>query len=590
MELTSPTPSAALCGVLVDELCRLGVREVVLCPGSRSAPLAYAFHEADRAGRLRLHVRVDERSAAFLALGLAKASGMPAPVVTTSGTAVANLHPAVLEAHEAGVPMLLLTADRPPELRGTRANQTTDQVKVFGGAVRWAHDLETPAVRIGIQQAWRTGADRAMAAALGALGADPGPVHLNIPLRDPLVPADRGQPPWPESLEGRPNGSPWTRVGLDPRTPRWMGGPIPGEGDMITAQPRTLIVLGDLPLRAHAEALRVADHLGHPVICEPFGQAHPDCDVLPCGNRMPHGALLAPLAQRRALRPDRILVLGRLTLSRSMAQLLRLPGVRVEMVTSGTRWPDPGHVLDAVYPWSALRLLCDSELAMEDVAATSEFLRAWSEAAREASERVRPLLDQGWPHGPAVASTLLSALPDESLLFLGSSNGVRDVDAARYADTAQVLASRGLAGIDGCVSTAVGLALATRQPTYALLGDLTFLHDTNGLLIGPGEPLPDLTIVVANDDGGGIFDTLEYGQDAQRRHSPGAFERVFATPTGVRIVDLAAAHAVPYAAACTPEELASAVRERPRGLRIVEVPLARTGRQDFAAALLRAVG
>lgn len=583
------TPSGALSRVLVDELVRLGVREAVLAPGSRSAPLAYALYEADRDGRLRLHVRVDERSAAFLALGLAKATGMPAPVVTTSGTAVANLHPAVLEAHESGVPMLLLTADRPPELRGTRANQTTDQVKIFGGAVRWAHDLETPARRAGQQVAWRTAADRAVTAAVGALGGDPGPVHLNVPLRDPLVPVGDDEPTWPEPLDGRPGGSPWTLVDLDVRTPRWMRESVPGESELLVDVPRTLVVLGHLPDRAHAEALRAADHLGHPVIAEPFGRAQPEADLLPHGSRLPHGAMLAPLADRDELRPERILVLGRLTLSRTLARLLRLPGVRVELVTAGTRWPDPGHVVHAVHPWSALRRLCDVEPRGGRDAGNSEFLRAWSRAAAQAGAAIAPVLRDAWPLGPAVAGALLADLPERSRLFLGSSNGVRDVDVARRGDHATVLASRGLAGIDGCVSTAAGLALASPDPTYALLGDLTFLHDANGLLVGPGEPEPDLTVVVANDDGGGIFGTLEYGEPARLAADRAAFERLFATRTGTRIAEIARGHGVPYTLATTPHELASAVALPPSGLRVVEVPIARDGRRDLDATLLAAV-
>src|SRR6478672_1805530 len=181
-------PSTALATVLVDELARHGVREAVLCPGSRSAPLAYALQEADRAGRIRLHVRVDERSAGFLALGLAKLTRRPVPVVTTSGTAVANLHPAVLEAHHAAVPLLVLSADRPPELRGTGANQTTTQPGLFGGALRWSHEIGAPERRDAQQAGWRSVVSRAVAAATGALGGTPGPVHLNVPLREPLVP------------------------------------------------------------------------------------------------------------------------------------------------------------------------------------------------------------------------------------------------------------------------------------------------------------------------------------------------------------------------------------------------------------------
>jgi len=201
-------PSTALARVLVDELVRGGVREAVLSPGSRSAPLAFALADAEVAGRLRLHVRIDERSAAFLALGLAKASGRPVPVVTTSGTATANLHPAVLEADLSGVPLLLLTADRPPELRGTGANQTVDQLGLYGSAVRLFVELGTPGTRVGDVAAWRSRTCRVLAAALGELGTPTGPVHVNLGLREPLVPD--GADDWAEPLDGRPDGAPWT--------------------------------------------------------------------------------------------------------------------------------------------------------------------------------------------------------------------------------------------------------------------------------------------------------------------------------------------------------------------------------------------
>src|SRR6476469_6514357 len=205
-------PSTALATVLVDELVRQGVRHAVLCPGSRSAPLAYALQQADRAGRLTLHVRVDERSAGFLALGLAKLTRRPVAVVSTSGSAVANLHPAVLEAHHGAVPLVVVSADRPPELRGTGANQTTDQPVLFGRSLRWCHDLGAPARGTGQNPVWRSAVSRACAAAAGALGATAGPVHLNVPLREPLVPRLDAGAPWPDSLEGREGGEPWVRT------------------------------------------------------------------------------------------------------------------------------------------------------------------------------------------------------------------------------------------------------------------------------------------------------------------------------------------------------------------------------------------
>ncbi|MBO0776998.1 MAG: 2-succinyl-5-enolpyruvyl-6-hydroxy-3-cyclohexene-1-carboxylic-acid synthase, partial [Actinobacteria bacterium] len=210
-------PATAFAATVVDELIRCGAAEAVLAPGSRSAPLALALWERAAAGQVRLHVRIDERSAAFLALGLAKASGRPVPLVCTSGTAAAHFHAAVIEADEAAVPLLVLTADRPPELRGTGANQTIDQLKLYGTAVRWFCETGVPEARPGMNAYWRSLACRAWAAAAGTAGGPPGPVHINAPLREPLMPAaatapGEGHSGWPEPLAGRPGGQPWTSM------------------------------------------------------------------------------------------------------------------------------------------------------------------------------------------------------------------------------------------------------------------------------------------------------------------------------------------------------------------------------------------
>ncbi|MBV9095841.1 MAG: 2-succinyl-5-enolpyruvyl-6-hydroxy-3-cyclohexene-1-carboxylic-acid synthase, partial [Streptosporangiaceae bacterium] len=214
-------PATAFGITFGDELARCGLREAVLAPGSRSTPLAMALFSLEAQRRLRLHVRIDERSASFAALGLAKASRRPVAVLCTSGTAAANFHPAVLEADESGVPLLVLTADRPPELRGTGANQTVDQIKLYGSAVRWFCEAGVPERQPGMASYWRSLACQAWAYASGSAGGFPGPVHVNLPFREPLVPGDgRGPSGWPEPLDGRPGGAPWTRPG-----PGWYGGP-----------------------------------------------------------------------------------------------------------------------------------------------------------------------------------------------------------------------------------------------------------------------------------------------------------------------------------------------------------------------------
>ena len=330
-------PSTALATVLVDELVRHGVRHAVLCPGSRSAPLAYALRAAERAGLIELHVRVDERSAGFLALGLAKLTRVPAVVVTTSGTAVANLHPAVLEAHHGVVPLIVVSADRPLELRGTGANQTTVQPGMFGEAVRWSVDAAAPHRAIGEVARWRALATDAVRHATGADGVgEPGPVHLNVQLREPLVPTE--DEPWPESL--------------DERVDDTSGAAPSGEGhshhSVSLDVPRTLVVVGDLPEPDQFDrAVRWAAARGWPVLAEPFG-SHPRNGVVP------HGPLvLSDPAWLNEHAPERVIAVGRLTLSRPVAALLRRPGVRVEAV--GTHaWIVSRPDVQAVHPTSVL--------------------------------------------------------------------------------------------------------------------------------------------------------------------------------------------------------------------------------------------
>jgi 2-succinyl-5-enolpyruvyl-6-hydroxy-3-cyclohexene-1-carboxylate synthase len=528
-------PSTALARVLVDELVRGGVREAVLSPGSRSAPLAFALHDADRAGRLRLHVRIDERSAAFLALGLAKASGRPVPVVTTSGTATANLHPAVLEASHAGVPLLLLTADRPPELRDTGANQTVDQVGLYGGAVRLFAEVGTPERRPGQNAYWRALTCRALAAVTDR----PGPVHLNLGLREPLVPED-GE--WVEPLDGRPDGGPWTAVVAGVTTP-----PV----DDLPA--RTVVVIGDCTGELASAALLLADARGFPVVAEPSSSAW-SAHVVPAAE-----LVLAAPGWLEAHAPERVLVVGRPTLSRVVA---RLVGVApADVVGAHAQWPDPARRAARVLPG----------VPAPDGPADPEWLAGWQQAGAAARKAADEVLSAGGLSEPVVAAEVVAAAG--GLLVVGSSKPVRDLFLAGGREGLRVLANRGAAGIDGTVSTAVGAALAHGHRTLALLGDLTFLHDANGLVLGPDEPRPDLTIVVVNNDGGAIFGLLEQGGP---EHAA-AFERVFGTPHGVDLQALCAATRTPYSLATTREELRAQLPGG--GLRVVEV------RTDRAAAV-----
>jgi 2-succinyl-5-enolpyruvyl-6-hydroxy-3-cyclohexene-1-carboxylate synthase len=567
-------PSTALATVLLDELIRQGVHEVVVAPGSRSAPLAYAAAAAERAGRIRMHVRVDERSAAYLALGLGKASRMPVPVITTSGTAVANLHPAVLEAAHGYVPLILLTADRPQELRGTGANQTTDQVKIFGGMTRWFHEFGTPERRPGLQAIWRSVIGRAVAESRGYPSGDPGPVHLNVPLREPLVPDAIDDPgdDWPESLTGRPHGEAW--LGLR-RPGSHARGAVAGSG--IAPVPRTLVLLGDLPA-AHqsSELSELADAAGWPIMAEPFGAYRR-------GRVTPNGPLLLRAHQWvEEHLPERVLVGGRVTLDREIARLLRNPAVTVEAITPLTSWADPGHVVRRVHEWD------DIERSHQAVSSCVDRVWAaqWRAAGQVVASAAGSLIASSWPSGPAVARIVVHNLPADSGMYVGSSNTARDLDLAR--DSREInpgvvaVANRGLAGIDGVISSAIGFALARApHPAVALVGDLTFLHDTNALLIGPHEPRPDLTIVVMNDNGGGIFGTLEPGQGSLS----GPFERIFATPTDTNIAELCAAHVIEHEYVAHADVLADRIAHPGKGIRVCEVPIPRAGQREFRAEL-----
>jgi 2-succinyl-5-enolpyruvyl-6-hydroxy-3-cyclohexene-1-carboxylate synthase len=512
-------PSTAFARVLVDELVRGGVTDAVLAPGSRSAPVALALAAAERSGRLRLHVRIDERTAAFLALGLAKASGRPVPVLTTSGTAAAHLHAAVLEADASGVPLLALTADRPPELRGTGANQTIEQRGLYGGAVRWAADVGVPeAGREAAQNKyWRSLVAKALVVAGGALSADPGPVHLNLALREPLMPEDDDAADLTAPWAGRADGGPWTEVGEPaPAGPRRPARPVG----------RTLVIAGDGPFPPAEKASALADMWAWPLIPEPSSGAWGHHGALRGG-----ALLLGAAAWLAAHRPDRVVVVGRPTLSRPVSALLADPAVRVETVTSSPRWADAGRNSASV----------DRDLAAPEPSRPvfPEWFQSWQRAAARVGAAIDAVLDASPVLTAArLARDTVAALPSGALLVLGSSTPVRDVDrlAVPRADIS-VLANRGVAGIDGTISTAVGAALAHGGPAFALMGDLTFLHDLTGLLLGEGDAVPDLTVVVPDNDGGGIFAQLEPGEDRYARD----YRRVFGTPHGRDLVAVAQA-------------------------------------------------
>ena len=550
-------PSTAFGIAFTDELVRCGLREVVLAPGSRSTPLAMAFGEAERHGLVRLHVRIDERSASFTALGLAKTSRQPVAVLCTSGTAAANFHPAVIEADESAVPLLVLTADRPPEMRGTGANQVIDQLKMYGSAVRWFCEAGVPEARPGMAGYWRSLACQAWARASGRAGSLAGPVHLNLAFREPLVPGGAGTPAWPESLDGRPDGRPWTS--FEP-------GELTRDELEVPWTERGVVVCGDGDYDALG-LVKLAERAGWPVLAEPSSGGRRGPNALAA-----YQYVLATAEFMAAHAPELIVSAGRPGLSRPQSALLGAGSARRHVVIAQGpgRWADPQRAATDVA--RAVRLT-----AAPGPQASGSWLADWRRADGAARRAVDAVLDDDDSlTEPRLARDLANQVPEGSLLWTGSSLPVRDVDFhLSPREDLRILASRGASGIDGTTSSAIGAALAHGGPAFALIGDLTFLHDASGLALGPGEPRPDLCLVVVNNDGGGIFSTLEQAA------FPGTFERIFGTPHGTGLHHLAAAFGLPYVRLEQAADLGKALPGT--GLRVVE---AQTDRA--AGAALRA--
>lgn len=543
---------------------RLGVSDVVVCPGSRSQALSLAAAALERAGSIRLHVRIDERVAGFLALGLAVESGVPAAVIVTSGTAVANLHPAVLEANHSGVPLLLLTADRPDELRGIRSNQTTHQAGIFREAVRFSRDVPAPMGAAGDATGARRLAKLAVDAAVGVGAAGPGPVHLNLALREPLS-TPLGALDRVESSGPPAAGSPRiTRPGI-----------------LLERGKRTIVIAGH-GAGPVAEALAHAG--GWPLLAE-----------VSSGARFGRNLVVA---YRELLsdpdfggRVERAVVFGHPTLSRQVPALLARNGVEVIVVApTGDEVYNPGrraaHVVGAanvvdgvvdrawISSWvQASRVLSDAK--SPDVAPDLEAAHSADPATRLGYvrgefEAIRAPVDRRM-----LALAVWGATWPHDRLVLGASRLIRDVDAAVPGKKIHVHSNRGLAGIDGTVSTALGIALASQVDsagiTRVLLGDLTLLHDAGALLGGMGEPMPRIQVIVGNDGGGTIFDGLEVAESTERAD----FDRVLYTPQQVDLAALAAAYGWTYLKVTTRGELDQALTAPVASGVLIDVPLER---------------
>ena len=513
---------AAFCAVLVDELARAGVTDAVIAPGSRSTPLVLALDADDR---MRVHVVLDERSAGFVALGLGLTAGRPALVATTSGTAAVELHPAMIEASLAGVPLIAATADRPPELHGVGAPQTVEQDGLYGRTPRWA--VSPGVAEIAASGSWRSLASRAVAMTVRGPGG-PGPVHLNLAFREPLL----GSPAAPPS--GRPDGSPWHD--------RVEGG---GEGPAETAVSllagfaggRGLVVAG----AGAGDALTVtasARQLGWPLLADPRS----GCRIPAAPPVVASADALLRVPEVAAWRPDVVLRLGAPWASKVLAQWLAGlgPGVQQVLVDPWGRWADPDRQVGRVVAADPSAVTAALGVAAGRPAA-SGWARQWVAAERAAQAALDCELAAGSPLGmsePAVARAVVAALPVGGVLVVSSSMPVRDVEwYAAPREGLTVLSNRGANGIDGVISTAIGAALGSGAPTVALVGDLAFLYDAGALLGAPDRDVA-LTIVVVDNDGGGIFSFLPQAGAL----SPEQFERYWGTPHGVDIAAIGAAY------------------------------------------------
>lgn len=533
---SSADVAVTFCATLIDEWVGAGVGDVVVAPGSRSTPFALA---ALADSRVRVHTHIDERSAAFMALGLGRATGRPAPVVTTSGTAAVNLHPAVVEAHHAAVPMLLCTCDRPPELRGRSAPQTIDQRELYGSSLRAF--LEPGVPRDSKAGSWRS---TAMEAVRRACGTVPGPVQVNLAFAEPLV-GSAGALPGPDEEPDR--------VTADERLP------TADVVSTIVSGGRGVIVTG-AGATGTASILRLGARLGWPVLADPLS----GCRVDEAGVIGAFDLILGTPGVGPDLRADTVLRFGAPPASKALAQWGETAGAEV-VVSVGPEPSDPTG--RATWALGAPDVAATALLEAVEPGSVPAWRARWARAERAAQSALDDAFEGQPLTEPEVARMVVAAPPPDAALVVSSSMPVRDTESfGRPRAGLTVHANRGANGIDGVTSTAVGVALGGR-PTFALLGDLAFLHDTNGLL-GLSERDVDLSLVVVDNDGGGIFSFL-----SQARELPTSeFERAWGTPHGLDLVAVARAHGTEASLTATRADLGAWLASGASGPRVAVVP------------------
>jgi 2-succinyl-5-enolpyruvyl-6-hydroxy-3-cyclohexene-1-carboxylate synthase len=497
--------STSLARVVVRQIIESGVTDVVISPGSRNAPLSLAFFAAAQEKLITIHVRIDERTAAYFALGLIKSSGRAVPIVCTSGTAVANYHPAVLEAHHTNLPLLVLTADRPAMLRKTGANQTTEQARIFGKSVRYFADVDGPVFPMELP--------------LDSLRS--GPVHLNLQFDEPLLPESDSE--WLKEIE------------LNPRPEK--NGKKAGTLRLVGA--RGVVVIGHDRGGLNVEEIsKFTKAIGWPVIAE---------DPLSFPDAVPHASIfLATQEIRSTLIPQSVLVIGRTTLSRSINAFINLSPITY-VVDKRIATVDSERAADRLF----------TQLPeLQGVIHSEEWMAKWNKIADRAHKLIESL--EGWNEA-VIARTIAAEIADGTALFVSSSRPIRDFEAFTTPRTGiTTYANRGLAGIDGNISTALGIA-SNHKSTIAVLGDLSFLHDLTGLINNENI---NCRFIVINNDGGGIFSTLP------QRGSTG-FETVFGTPHGLNPASIAQSMGVNAVQIGSLKELISQVKAPINGVSIV---------------------
>ncbi len=543
MDLTNET--FAPLRVLVDEFARCGIEHAVVCPGSRDAPLVYCL--ADHPA-ISTHSVLDERAAGFVALGIAKTSQRPAIVCCTSGTAAANLLPAVVEAAEAGVPLIVLTADRPPELRDIGAGQAIDQIKLYGSFVRWFNEAGSVPLDEGALVHHRALACRAVSE---ATGARPGPVHINCPLREPLAPVEVDLTALAATggAQGRPGGDPWTRtshagLGADPEIAAQLASAV-----------RPLIVAGELRHTAVAEAVAVnARRLGAPVLADVLSGLRSHTHASRATVVAAYEAILRVDEAARALTPDFVLRVGELPTSKALRAWLAELDCPHVVLDPGNTWHEATRMATRVSvsdPVATLELAGEHEPRAdvrwrEHVAELEEVAQAAVDAALEGED---------FPNEPAVARSISRSLPAGAIVWLSSSMPVRDAEwFAPCGDSGvRYLSNRGANGIDGVLASAVGAAQAGGQPVVLVTGDLALLHDAGSLQLASETRAP-LTIVCIDNDGGGIFEFLPVAD-----HPP-HYEPLIATPSGHDVSAIAASFGLACTTVASANELDTALK------------------------------